>query len=642
MLAEGSTVGCRYRLTSLIGEGGMASVWRASDETLQRSVAIKLLYFRAHRDPQHAVEQFLREARIAASIQHRNVVQTVDFGTTDDGIPYMVMELLHGESLATRMEREPRLSPQEFVRVASLTLRGLAAVHDAGIVHRDLKPQNIFLEQDGDAWYPKILDFGISRSMAAHGQRPSAIATQQGLVIGTPHYMSPEQARGEAEIDKRSDIYSMGAIIYEALTGRVPFDAETPGELLVKILSGDPPPMRAVHPDVPELLSDCVAQAMAHDREHRFVDARVFRRALQSAAEGAFPEGAQHGSEVPENKPPAARVEAPAAALQVAPATLQAANDVRAPAWGDFEGLRGRSEPTALAHAQTPAAPPPARGGPHAAPAPLSAAGGQRAATGPLVGGAAAAPRAATGPLAGGAVAPRAATGPLAGGAVALRAATGPLAGGAVAPRAATGPLAGGAVAPRAATGPLAGGAVAPQAQPGAPATARVALARAPSAPLARPAQVKAASPPNATPHGVAADDGPLMGDNPLDAFSDTAGALLDIDYGPAGDPRVSRQSPLPRAAKRAGATGVITHEDRKAGARTRRHGPSALWILPALLLLVVFIVLLAPGLFSAAPPDQSAAMQQEAQNPATRSSDRRLSTSRADDLAKPTHDAPY
>jgi hypothetical protein len=131
------------------------------------------------------------------------------------------------------------------------------------------------------------------------------------------------------------------------------------------------------------------------------------------------------------------------------------------------------------------------------------------------------------------------------------------------------------------------------------------------------------------------------MGDNPLDAFSDGASALLDIDYGPAGNPRVSRQSPPPRGAKRVGSTGLVTHEDRKAAVRTKRRGPSALWILPALLLLVVFILLLAPGIFSAAPPDQAAAMQQEAQNPATRASDRQLSTSRADDVAKTTPTAP-
>jgi eukaryotic-like serine/threonine-protein kinase len=531
----------------------MASVWRAADETLQRDVAIKLLYFRAHRDPQQAVEQFLREARIAASIQHRNVVQTVDFGTTDDGIPYMVMELLQGESLASRMEREPRLGMREFVRLASLTLRGLAAVHDAGIVHRDLKPQNIFLQQDGDDWYPKILDFGISRSLGAGGERPSPIATQQGLVIGTPHYMSPEQARGEAQIDKRADIYSMGAIIYEAMTGHVPFDAETPGELLVKIMAGDPPPMRAVHPEIPELLSDCVAQAMAHDREHRFMDARVFRRALQSVADATFPEGALGGSEVPESKAqarPEPRAAAPAGvtvAQAVAPERSAAA-----PAWGDFEGLKGRSERPARA----PSPPPPA----------AAAIGG------------------------------------------------------------------GGAVrsAARAVSAQLSAVATAPAAR-AAPAP-RPAPPRAASAPLARASQAQAMPAKGAAPAGAAFDE-PLMGDNPLDAFNDNAAALLDIDYGEPV-PRSSRQSPAPRTPKRMGATGYVTHDDRKAVARASRRGPSALWILPALLLMVVFVLLLAPGLFSVAPPDQAAAMKQEAQNPATRGSDRQLSTTRSAELA--------
>jgi hypothetical protein len=581
MLAEGSTVGGRYRLTSLIGEGGMASVWCAADETLQRAVAIKLLYFRAHRDPQHAVDQFLREARIAASIQHRNVVQTVDFGTTDDGIPYMVMELLEGESLAARMEREPRLGMREFVRVASLTLRGLAAVHDAGIVHRDLKPQNIFLQQDGDAWYPKILDFGISRSLGSGGERPSPIATQEGLVIGTPHYMSPEQARGEAEIDKRADIYSMGAIIYEAMTGRVPFDAETPGELLVKIMAGDPPPMRAIHPDIPELLSDCIAQAMAHDREHRFMDARVFRRALQSVADATFPGAGLGGSDVPESKLQAARPETAAAAHMSATVAELVAPEGQAavPAWGDFEGLRGRSDRPA----RVPSPPPPAAAGVRAGGAVRGAA---RAASAPLSAVGAPVQRAALSAAGSGAVTARAASAPLSAAEVAVAAA-------------------------RVAPGP------------------RAVAARAASAPLSRASQTKV-TPLNGGSPGTAAFDGPMMGDNPLDAFSDSAAALLDIDYGETGQPRTSRQSPLPRTPKRIGATGYVTSDDRRAAARASRRGPSALWIMPALLLLVVFVLLLAPGLFSAAPPDQAAAMKQEAQNPATRGSDRQLSTLRA------------
>jgi serine/threonine-protein kinase len=274
MLQEGAVIGGRYRLASLIGEGGMASVWRAEDDTLKRSVAIKLLYVRTHRDSQSAIDQFLREARLAASVQHRNVIHTVDFGVTDDHMPFMVMELLQGESLADRMSRSPALRIEEVVHIANLTLRGLAAVHEAGIVHRDLKPQNIFLERDADGLFPKILDFGISRSL---GGSESAIATQQGLIVGTPEYMAPEQARGATDIDRRADIYAMGAIVYEGLTGRVPFESESLASLLVKIATTHPVPIRELRPEVPQLLSDCIAQAMAQDREERFADAATFR-----------------------------------------------------------------------------------------------------------------------------------------------------------------------------------------------------------------------------------------------------------------------------------------------------------------------------------------------------------------------------
>ncbi|HMI93572.1 MAG TPA: serine/threonine-protein kinase, partial [Polyangiales bacterium] len=166
MLSAGQVIAGRYLLESAIGEGAMGAVFRAQDQTLNRPVAIKFLFVKAARDPQLMVDQFLREARIAASVQHRNVIHTVDFGTVDQFQPFMVMELLHGESLADRMARDPALSQDQLVHLISLTLRGLAAVHDVGIVHRDLKPQNVFLQRDADAVYPKILDFGISRSVA--------------------------------------------------------------------------------------------------------------------------------------------------------------------------------------------------------------------------------------------------------------------------------------------------------------------------------------------------------------------------------------------------------------------------------------------------------------------------------------------
>ena len=362
MLDVGSLIAGRYRLETLVGEGGMASVWRAEDQTLKRMVAVKLLYVRGQRDPRAVVDQFLREARIAASVQHRNVIHTMDFGIADEQLPYMVMELLTGESLAERMERKPALTMEEVVHFASLTLRGLGAVHEAGIVHRDLKPQNIFLHQDSDTVYPKILDFGISRSLADDPQRPSAISTQDGMIVGTPDYMSPEQARGEAGIDKRADIYSMGAIIYEGITGRLPYEADTIGQLIVKIVTTQPPSMRSVRPDVPELLSDCVAQAMAHDREERFVDATVFRRALLSAAESAFSAANARRPQTSDAPPRAPRVPSPLAApvpapmpaLAIAPLPLapaaslplglpSSAGNAGDAAWGDFEGLDARS-----------------------------------------------------------------------------------------------------------------------------------------------------------------------------------------------------------------------------------------------------------------------------------------------------------
>ncbi len=330
MLKQRDIIAGRYRLDSPIGEGAMGAVWRAEDQTLKRQVAIKFLFVKGSRDPQGMVDQFLREARIAASVQHRNVIHTVDFGTVDDFQPFMVMELLNGESLGDRMAREPRLSMEQLIHIVSLTLRGLSAVHDAGIVHRDLKPHNVFLQRDADAVYPKILDFGISRSLKGRDERPSAIATSEGLIVGTPDYMSPEQARGELDIDRRADIYSMGAIIFEGLTGRLPFLAETIGDLIVQIMTTEPPRMTDVAPQVPKPLADLVAQAMSKNREHRFADARAMRRALLAAAEAAFSRGARAAASVPP------------APVQGGPGLLapqQPGARYQTGAWGDFEGL---------------------------------------------------------------------------------------------------------------------------------------------------------------------------------------------------------------------------------------------------------------------------------------------------------------
>jgi serine/threonine-protein kinase len=276
----------RYELQSLIGEGGMASVWRARDLTLERPVAVKLLFARDERDKHRLIQQFVREARIAASVHHRNVIHIVDFGTTEAQQPFMVMELLEGETLGHRLHREPRLSLPEIVQIAALTLRGLAAVHDAGIIHRDLKPENVFLSTDGgNALFPKILDFGISRSVEPRSGRRSALTTREGMIVGTPEYMSPEQARGVRGIDKRTDLYSMGAILYEALTGRLAFASENVGDLIIQIVTGTAQTIHELEPKVPRAISDVVAKAMARQPEDRFSDALAMQHALLLAAQ---------------------------------------------------------------------------------------------------------------------------------------------------------------------------------------------------------------------------------------------------------------------------------------------------------------------------------------------------------------------
>lgn len=284
MLAEGELIAGRYRLRGLLGEGGMASVWRADDLRLDRAVAVKFLDTKSGQGNEEATAQFLREAKIAAAVQHRNVIQTVDFGAMESGQPYMVMELLHGRTLAERIATPPPLPIAEVVRICLLTLRGLNKVHEAGIVHRDLKPDNVFLVEDGDGPFPKILDFGISRSVDPSSGRKSALTTSDGLIVGTPEYMSPEQARGLRDLDRRTDIYSMGVILYECVTGKRPYESEHTGDLIIMVVNGGAPPAIKLRPEVGKPLSDVIAKAMSRKREHRYADVREMQRALEEVA----------------------------------------------------------------------------------------------------------------------------------------------------------------------------------------------------------------------------------------------------------------------------------------------------------------------------------------------------------------------
>ena len=258
----------------------MATVWSAIHETLGRPVAVKFIHAQAL-GSETAVARFMHEARVAAAIQHRFVVDIFDFGKTEQGEPYMVMELLNGESLADRITRGPPIPLKTFIRMMEQCLTGLEAVHAAGIIHRDLKPENVFLIHDSDGGFPKLLDFGISRmDESVMGERATRL-TREGAVLGTPWYMSPEQVRGKSDLDHRTDLYSMGVMLYEVLSGTLPLDSETVGDLMVKIATEEPEALAIRRPVIPRSLSEIVARAMAKSPSERFPTAKSLRLALR-------------------------------------------------------------------------------------------------------------------------------------------------------------------------------------------------------------------------------------------------------------------------------------------------------------------------------------------------------------------------
>jgi serine/threonine-protein kinase len=275
----GDIVAGKYRIESVIGEGGMGAVFAATHTVTEKRVALK--WMRPDLVGQHgAVQRFMREAQAAGRLNHPNVVDIYDIGE-HEGSPFLVMEYLQGEPLGAALERS-LLSPQQVVRYLIPAMRGVSAAHARGVVHRDLKPDNIFLckNADGSDREPKVLDFGISKVTSADGALNPRL-TRTGAVMGTPYYMSPEQLRDAAEIDERTDVYAFGVILYEALTGRVPFDAENYSALILEIATGTPKRPRQLRAEIPEGLERIVLKAMARDPDDRYANVEGLGRALE-------------------------------------------------------------------------------------------------------------------------------------------------------------------------------------------------------------------------------------------------------------------------------------------------------------------------------------------------------------------------
>lgn len=272
----GTTLRGTYRILRTLDQGGMGMVFEAEHVRLKRRVAVKVLAQHLAKDAL-ALARFNREAEIISQVQHPHVVQVSDFDTTEAGEPYLVMELLSGESLAARLEREPRLPIAEAVRIAQQVSSGLAAAHAAHIVHRDLKPANIFLtEVAGQGATVKLLDFGISkRTGAGKG------LTGEYDILGTPDYMAPEQALGKtAEVDHRGDQYALAVITYEMLAGRPPFAGDDVMDVLRQVISAEPPALEQLAPHVPPEATSVLRRALSKDPEQRFASIRDFASAL--------------------------------------------------------------------------------------------------------------------------------------------------------------------------------------------------------------------------------------------------------------------------------------------------------------------------------------------------------------------------
>jgi serine/threonine protein kinase len=266
----------RYRILGVLGQGGMGTVFDAVSERTHERVAVKVLK-KEHSEKKESVARMRHEATVVGRIRHPNICNVLEFGLVPGSQrPFLVMEKLQGETLAARLERENKIPVELGVEVALQALAALDAAHAVGVIHRDMKPDNIFL--GAGSGVIKVLDFGISK--ATMGDDQPHHLTRTGMVMGTPYYMAPEQAMGERQLDARVDVWGMGVLLYEALTGQRPFIAKNYNALLVQILTADPQPAAIVEPSIPVALSNIIHRALAKKRDERFTTAREFAQTL--------------------------------------------------------------------------------------------------------------------------------------------------------------------------------------------------------------------------------------------------------------------------------------------------------------------------------------------------------------------------
>ena len=280
-LSPGTILGGKFRVIRTLGVGGMGSVYEVQHELTRHRRALKLLHADVRQKHPHVVQRFLREASVAGTLGDPHIVETFDAGELPTGEPYLVMELLQGEPLSDRIARG-RLPIGEAASIGAQLCEAISVAHARGIIHRDLKPENVFLcapnvkpsvARHDEAAFVKVLDFGISKFDSSF-TTDGAAQTQEGIALGTPFYMPPEQVRGSKDIDARSDVYAIGVILYEGLTGQRPFDADSMPHLMVLIHEGRYTPLRALRPDAPEELAALIDRAMAKDPDARIQSAK--------------------------------------------------------------------------------------------------------------------------------------------------------------------------------------------------------------------------------------------------------------------------------------------------------------------------------------------------------------------------------